>query len=269
LIDSLRTDLGELLLLDGGDYAHPTQSHEDRENWFILHAMGEMGYDAMTLGELELYRGVDYVRSIIDSTQVPITLANARFSASQEPIGERFLIREMRGVKLGIIGLIGADFGEGKQKFTELGFDVDDPFETADKLVPQVKKEVDLVVLLAHMASADAFQLPRAVPGIDVIIFGHYPGTVSPTQVNGALVVRPGQRGQYLGKTQLVLNPENQLVSYSGKAEILDIEIINEHRQIADELNALKQALVSQQPAAVQGGRPESKTVAPPDTSGS
>jgi 2',3'-cyclic-nucleotide 2'-phosphodiesterase (5'-nucleotidase family) len=263
LIDSLKADLGEVLLLDGGDYAHHSQSHDERVNWFILRAMGRMGYDAMTLGELELYRGVDYVRSIIDSTQVPITLANGRFSASQAPIGEEFILLEVKGMTVGLIGLIGQDFGEGREKFAELGFDVADPFETAADLVPKVKKKADIVVVLAHMASADAFQLPKAVPGIDVIIFGHYPGTVAPSQVSGAVVVRPGQRGQYLGETRLVLSPENKIVSYSGQAVIIDISIIPEDPEIAAELNALKQAMVSDPEAGRAGGVPASKTAGP------
>ena len=65
--------------MDAGDYAHPTQTHEDRENWFVLRTMGEMHYDAMTLGELELLRGPSYVKSIIDSTKVPLALANVRW----------------------------------------------------------------------------------------------------------------------------------------------------------------------------------------------
>jgi len=232
-----------VLLVDAGDYAHPTQTHEDRENWFVLRTMGEMHYDAMTLGELELLRGPSYVKSIIDSTKVPITLANVRLKGAKQPIAEEFLIRQVKGVTCGIIGLMGQDFGEGKQKFVELGFEVDDPFMTAAKLVPEVRKKADLVIVLAHLGSADAFQLPKAVPGIDVIVFGHYPGTVAPTQVEGALTVRPGQRGQYLGETRMVVNPENKVVSYSGEAVALDVKVVGEDPKISAELRALKLAI--------------------------
>jgi 2',3'-cyclic-nucleotide 2'-phosphodiesterase (5'-nucleotidase family) len=233
----------EVLLVDAGDYAHPDLKHEDRENWFILHAMGEMHYDAMTLGELELLRGRDYVQSIIDSTKVPMTVANVRFKGAKEPIAEPYLIRQVKGVTCGIIGLVGQDFGEGKQKFVELGYEVDDPFMVAAKLVPEVRKKADLVIVLAHLGSADAFQLPKAVPGIDVIVFGHYPGTVAPTQVEGALTVRPGQRGQYMGETRMVVTPENKVASYSGEAVALDVKVVGENAQIAAELRALKLAI--------------------------
>jgi 2',3'-cyclic-nucleotide 2'-phosphodiesterase (5'-nucleotidase family) len=238
-----------VLLVDAGDYAHPTQTHEDRENWFVLRTMGEMRYDAMTLGELELLRGPSYVQSIIDSTKVPITLANVRFKGAKKPLGQEFLLREVKGVTCGILGLMGQDFGEGKQKFVELGYEVDDPFMVASKLVPELRKKADLVIVLAHLGSADAFQLPKAVPGIDVIVFGHYPGTVAPTQVEGALTVRPGQRGQYMGETRVVVNPENKVVSYSGEAVALDVKVVGEDPKIAAELRALKLA-IGDKPAA-------------------
>ncbi|MGD8397140.1 MAG: multiheme c-type cytochrome [Candidatus Eiseniibacteriota bacterium] len=197
---------------------HPNTRHEDAYNWFVLEAMGTMDYDAMTLGELELYRGVEYVERIIADSKVPITLANVTFTGSGERIGEEYLIREVDGVKIAITGLLGQDFGEGVEKFEELGFTVADPFQVANELVPRLDEMADLVLVMAHMGSADTFQLPKQVPGIDLLVFGHYPGTVASTQVEGAVTIRSGQRGQYLGETRIVVNPEDEIVSYVGKA---------------------------------------------------
>jgi 2',3'-cyclic-nucleotide 2'-phosphodiesterase (5'-nucleotidase family) len=247
------------LLIDAGDYVHANATLGNRENWFILRSMGTMGYDAMMLGDLELSRGADYVKSIIDSTKVPIALANVRFAGSNEPVGKRFVMREVNGVSCGIIGLVGTDFGSGKDMFKSHGFDVEDPFDVAAKLVPEVRKQVDLVIVLAHLGSADAFQLPKAVPGIDVVIFGHYPGVVAPTQVEGALTVRSGQRGQYLGETRIVVNPENKVVSYSGQAVELDVKKISENPAIAEELKVIKE-LIKKDKAAKAPGAPAGET---------
>ena len=244
--------------MDGGDYSHPTIGHEERENWLVLRGMGAMRYDAITLGELELARGVDYVQSIIDSTRVPIVLANVRFAKSKQPVGQRFVIRSMGDVSYGIIGLLGQDFGDGKDKFTDLGFVIDDPFEVAAKVVPEVRKKVDVVVVLAHLGSADALQLPKAVPGIDMVVFGHYPGTVAPTQVGGAVTVRPGQRGQYIGQTRIVINPESKVVSYSGEAVALEVKSINENPVLAAERRELKLALEAE--AKLPGATPKKPT---------
>ena len=149
------------------------------------------------------------------------------------------MVRKVGDVTYGIIGLIGKDFGEGASKFEELGFTIEDPFETATRLVPEAKKTADFVVVLAHLGSADAFQLPKAVPGIDVVVFGHYPGTVAPTMVEGAVTIRPGQRGQYIGETRLVVNPEKRVVSASGSAVAVDTKTLREDPTTLAELRDL------------------------------
>jgi 2',3'-cyclic-nucleotide 2'-phosphodiesterase (5'-nucleotidase family) len=242
-VDSMRSKSGPLLLVDAGDYSDPTATGSGEENWFILRAMGRMHYDAMTLGELELYRGTDYVQSILDSTQVPVTLANAKFTKTKAPVGKEFLLSKVDGVTYGIIGLVGKDFGEGADKFTTAGFTVEDPFDTAARLVPVVKKQADLVVVLAHLGSADALQLPKAVPGIDVVVFGHYPGITAATQVEGAVTVRPGQRGMYIGETRLVVNPEHKIVSFTGESVPLDKDKIREDPTMLADLRGLMKSL--------------------------
>jgi 5'-nucleotidase / UDP-sugar diphosphatase len=245
-VDSMRAKSGPLLLVDAGDYVDPTTTSDTPENWFILNAMGRMGYNAMTLGELELYRGADYVKSILDSTRVPVTLANVKFTNGNTPVAKDFIITKVKDVTYGIIGLVGSDFGEGADKFTSAGFTVEDPFAAAARLVPVVKKQANVVVVLAHLGSADALQLPKAVPGIDVVIFGHYPGTTAATQVEGAVTVRPGQRGMYIGETHLVLNPENKIASYSGDTVPLDKAVIREDPQMLADLRQLMKSVGKQ-----------------------
>jgi 5'-nucleotidase len=259
LIDSLRAKKGDLLLVDAGDYCHPTLTHDDRENQLVLRSMNAMRYDAMTLGELEFNHGPAYVQSILDSARVPIALANVRFAKSKLPVGQRFVISKVGDVNYGIIGLLGQDFGEGKEKFGELGFIVDDPFEVAAKVVPEVKKQADLVVVLAHLASADALQLPRAVKGIDLVIFGHYPGMVAPTKMEDALVVRPGQRGQYIAETKIILNPENKIVSYSGETKSIEVKTVKENPAIAAQRQRVKEALAAEGKGAASDPNSEAR----------
>jgi 2',3'-cyclic-nucleotide 2'-phosphodiesterase (5'-nucleotidase family) len=240
LVDSLRARSGELLLIDAGDYIHPVHERGDQLNWFILETMGEMGYDAMTLGELELLRGADYVRSILDATRVPITLANARFADTGKPVGELFLIRQRLQVRCAVIGLISEEFSNQESSFNAVGFRVDDPVSVAAKLVPEVGADADLVVVLAHMVVEEATRLAEAVPGIDLIVLGHRPGTGAPIEVGETLLVKPGQRGQYVGETRIVLDPANEIVSYVGESVAVDVALITENSRVAGELEELE-----------------------------
>lgn len=241
-IDSMRSR-GPVLVVDAGDYSHPAPASAPQESWFILRAMGRMGYDAMTLGDLELARGADYVRAILDSTRVPVTLANATFAGSGEPVGEKFILKKVGGVTCGVIGLVGPDFGDGTAKLADLGFAIEDPVAAAKRLVPEVKARADVVVVLAHIAAAEAANLPQNVPGIDAVVLGHYPGTDALKEVAGAVVVRSGQRGQYVGETRIVMGADATVASFTGEAVAMDKKVIREDPQMLADLRALMQSL--------------------------
>jgi 2',3'-cyclic-nucleotide 2'-phosphodiesterase (5'-nucleotidase family) len=241
-VDSMRSR-EPLLLVDAGDYCQPALTQGEQENWFILRAMGRMGYDAMTLGEIELGRGAEYVQAILDSTRVPVTLANVSFTRSGKPVGEKFILARVGDVTYAIVGLIGPDFGEREAKLSDLGFTVEDPVVVAKRLVPELEAKADVVLVLAHLGAADAAELPKSVPGIDAVILGHYPGTDELKQVEGAVVIRPGQRGQYVAETRITLTSQNKVASFSGTAVAMDKKVIREDPQMLADLRGLMHAL--------------------------
>ena len=77
-------------------------------NRFLRHALSAMGYDALSLGELELERGARYVRALRDSVGIPVALANVRFRASGEPLGEPVRVRK-GDLECAVVGLFGPD----------------------------------------------------------------------------------------------------------------------------------------------------------------
>lgn len=241
-IDSMRSR-GPVLVVDAGDYSHPAATAAAQEDWFILRAMDRMRYDAMTLGELELARGADYVRAILDSTRVPVTLANVTFAGSGKPVGEKFILKKVGGVTCGVIGLVGPDLGDGAAKLADLGFAIEDPIAAAKRLVPEVKAKADVVVVLAHIPAADAAKLPESVPGIGAVILGHYPGTEAPTAIGGAVVIRSGQRGQYVGETRIAMGAGAKVASFEGEAVAMDKKVIREDPRMLADLRALMRSV--------------------------
>ena len=99
-----------------------------------------------------------------------------------------FLIREISGGKNEPSGLKVAFVGlTRKEPAPPAGLTITDPLEAARRAVPEAKQRADIVVLLAHMSTAEALLLARQVPGIDVIITG-----------NGEIFTPPIETGQTL-----------------------------------------------------------------------
>jgi 2',3'-cyclic-nucleotide 2'-phosphodiesterase (5'-nucleotidase family) len=158
-------------------------------------------------------------------------------------VGEKFILARVGDVTYAIVGLIGPDFGEREAKLSDLGFTVEDPVVVAKRLVPELEAKADVVLVLAHLGAADAAELPKSVPGIDAIILGHYPGTDELKQVEGAVVIRPGQRGQYVAETRITLTSQNKVASFSGTAVAMDKKVIREDPQMLADLRGLMHAL--------------------------
>jgi hypothetical protein len=69
------------------------------------------------------------------------------------------------------------------------GFKIADPLEAARRVVPEARREADLVIVLAHLSVADSARLAREVKGIDAIISGN-------SQANEQLFTLPLRMGQ-------------------------------------------------------------------------
>ena len=266
LVDSLRRASGPAVLFDAGDHTHPEGERDERLNSFIRWAMDSMGYDAMTLGELELGRGAAYVQSILDSTRTPVTLANVRFRSTGKPVGERSLLVRRDATTCGVLGLVGPDLlPTGVDTLAGGGFEVADPVATARELVPELRAKADFVVVLAHLAPGAGRVLGEQVPGVDLVILGHERGPLpaaapaetaetagtAGTTGTAAATAASGERGQWLSRTRL-----ERVAGSSPELEVAGDVIpltLRDHRPRADitaALDALHRTMNAERRAA-------------------
>ena len=181
------------LLVDGGDaIAGSNTAFHFKEP--VLVRMKELGYHAMAMGNREFH----YIRSIMkwrrDETGFPILSANLfDMTGKSDGIIAPFLIKEIKGLKVALIGLTvqilpPGCFWEKIMKFKFL-----DPLETAEKYISQVKETADLIFILSHLGKDVDIKLAKKLPSIDVIIGGHsHTSLDSPLKINNTLIVQAG-----------------------------------------------------------------------------
>jgi 2',3'-cyclic-nucleotide 2'-phosphodiesterase (5'-nucleotidase family) len=236
LADSIRALGRPVLLLDAGDHTHPAPEWDERLNQFQRQAMAQMGYDAITLGELELERGAAYVRAILDSTAVPITLANVRFRSTGKPLGQPVVTVTRGRIRSAVIGLLAPELAADSAAAAD--FTVDDPVATARTLVPELRRQAELVIVLAHLSPAAARALPEQVPGIDVVVLGHERNPLAPAKLGSAVTLTSGERGQWLAYAQLAVPKTGGVADFTGGVIPL---ILNQVRERADLATALRE----------------------------
>jgi len=72
-----------------------------------------------------------------------------------------------RPIRIAFVGI------SDDQKPPVAGLKVQDTVETARRMVPQAKREADLVVVLAHASNELASRIAREAPGVDAVIAGN------------------------------------------------------------------------------------------------
>jgi 2',3'-cyclic-nucleotide 2'-phosphodiesterase (5'-nucleotidase family) len=137
-----------------------------------------------------------------------------------------YVIRTTRsGIRVAIFGLLTKDFSRIAPVRANEGVAVGDPIKVARLLVPELRRQADLVVALSHMGvDADSVLVSR-VSGIDVVIGGHsHTALHDPIRVfnglnengwNGSAIAQAGSRGQYLGRTVIYFDGHHP-IRFSG-----------------------------------------------------
>jgi 2',3'-cyclic-nucleotide 2'-phosphodiesterase (5'-nucleotidase family) len=127
-----------------------------------------------------------------------------------------FLIKEVKGprikgkknsIKLGFLGLA----EPLRPNSGMIDITVRNMFETARKFVPQLRKQCDVLIILAHAEREGAVQLAKENPEADIIIAGNAEGLYKPREVGKTLVLSAAPGNTQEGDLRLFLSPEGHI----------------------------------------------------------
>lgn len=213
-----------MLLLDsgdsifrGGDWA--TVPDPD-QGALLVEAMNAMGYEAIALGERELYAPFDTVQARFQQTQFPILSANIDVTGTL-PNVRPYLLRQIQGHTIAIIGVTSETV---VRQLEALGLDlaVQDPIEAVSRAVSEAGQYADIIILLSNADRPSAEALAQAVPGIDAIV-GIYEGEQrDPVAIPGGdphrqvILHASGIQGMYLGILTLRFDAQAEVTSFEG-----------------------------------------------------
>jgi len=245
LIDTLRAETPDLLLLDAGNWSDRSKTSGQLKADFIFRMMKRMGYDAVTLGERELAESsIDHYRELAGDDGPAVLMSNVGRgkapTTAAESIGDGLLVREVNGVKVGTFSLV---HDQVVERVKEDGSIVaDDVFTSAERLTRELTDQgAEIIVCMAQMELTFADSVVRRVPEIDVCVLGHRGGLRrTHSLVNDTVMMRVGSRGQYLGWVDLVVDPAGKFVEFDGKSVTIDVDKYPMDQEIAVLVNELQ-----------------------------
>lgn len=225
------------LLLSAGDVNTGVPESDFTEGKPDFEAMNLMGYDAMTVGNHDLDRGLSLLEKQKTWAKFPFLTANIKSKTSVKEPWEASVLIEKNGIRIGIIGvttdqLLNLILTEHAQKLS-----VHNPKTSTRKEIQKLKQQgVDLILVLSHLGVAesglglhqyvtnDDRKLARSLPEIDLIVGGHSHTFLDSGILEGdALIVQAGYRGDFLGKAEIFWNPKEKKV-VSKKASLIEVD---------------------------------------------
>ncbi len=213
LIQKIRLEEENVLLLDAGDIFQGTPYFNMFGGVIEMKVMSKMGYDAATMGNHDFDGGMDGFLKAKEYADFPFLCSNYDFSATiLKNQTQDSLIKEIGGLKVGIFG-IGVEL-KGLVPDDKFGDTVYlDPISSANRVALELKKKgCDLIICLSHLGyqyesdKISDLKLAAATKNIHLIIGGHtHTFLEKPTEVKNSegqivLVNQVGWGGIHLGR---------------------------------------------------------------------
>ncbi len=219
VIQQLRAAEPDALLLHAGDLFDGDLFFNADGAVHELKMMNQLGFDAMVLGNHDLFYGTDVLAASLaagnPAGKMAVLSANLVFPDGGSPLAALVrpsIIKDVRGVKVGIFGAtLPWDPFENPAPAHLVGSDgdVEALFATMAAQVATLRASgADVVICLSHLGANVDEQLAAALHaagvGVDAIVGGHDHNVVLET-VDGTVIVHPGEYYRNVGRLTLKL----------------------------------------------------------------
>jgi 2',3'-cyclic-nucleotide 2'-phosphodiesterase/3'-nucleotidase len=239
LRNALRACLDEpanSLFLGNGDDLSPVLNGVRTDGRHTIDAFNAARIDADTYGFNELHvlsedgapsaEDLARLRELVAASRFGWVSANVRDGRHPDEVfafeqgARRWIIEDLRGVRIGITGAVSAWAAPGIPALPpglEASMRVLDPVQAVRETVPRMRAAgAQVVVLLSHMSARDTRRVVRSVEGIDVALGTHLGEPTEQEEViDGTIVAIAGpDEMQALGQLDLLLR-HGQIVAHT------------------------------------------------------
>ncbi|GAA4818477.1 metallophosphatase [Litoribaculum gwangyangense] len=236
LIESIRKENPNTLLLDAGDIFQGTPYFNYYGGELEFKLMSKLKYDASTIGNHDFDNGIDGLYAQLPHAEFEFLSANYDFSNTvMDTHTKPYKIFKKDGIKIGVFGLgIELNGLVDPALFKETKYL--DPIEITQDITSALKEEeqCDLIICLSHLGyhyrdnknKISDLKLAAGTKNIDLIIGGHThtflqkPTVVKNVVGKNMLVNQVGCYGLYLGKIDFYFDA-NKNKSASGTSIIV------------------------------------------------
>ncbi|RMC49532.1 bifunctional UDP-sugar hydrolase/5'-nucleotidase [Lactobacillus sp. ESL0228] len=228
-LQGLKQKYPNSLLMDSGDFfvGNPLTTFfcDELPISPLVEYANKVGFDVMVPGNHDFDHGVRYLKEQVKHLTADYVCCNA-FSDNDELLFPPFSIKEVAGIKVGVIGLLTSRMSMISDYDVTSGLIVKEALPELQKQVAILRDQVDLVLVGYHggierdltthneinyaTGEDETFKLVTNTPGIDGFSCGHQ-HRVNHGQLGQTLVVQGGYRGNYFGHMAFEFNEQKEI----------------------------------------------------------
>ncbi len=240
VINSIRAERPDALLLDGGDTWHGSYTCYHSEGQDMVNVMNALKPDAMTF-HWEFTLGGDRVRDIVADLPFAALGQNIFDSEWNEPTEDfaPYKFFERGGVKIAVIGQAFPylPIANPRWMFPEYSFGIRD--ERMQEMVDEVRgMGAELVVVLSHNGFDVDKQMAGRVQGIDVILSGHtHDALPEPVLVGETIIIASGSNGKFVSRVDLDVR-DGRMMGFRHKLIPIFSDVIAPDAEVAAVIDA-------------------------------
>ncbi|MES0863166.1 thiosulfohydrolase SoxB [Ruegeria sp. SCPT10] len=206
VINAIRADRPDALLLDGGDTWHGSYTCYQTAGQDMVNVMNALKPDAMTF-HWEFTLGSDRVNEIVEGLPFSALGQNIFDAEWDEPaeLFQPYKLFDRGGAKVAVIGQAFPymPIANPGWMFPEYSFGIRD--ENMQAMVDEVRDAgADVVVVLSHNGFDVDKKMAGRVQGIDVILSGHtHDALPEPVLVGKTHIIASGSNGKFVSRVDL------------------------------------------------------------------
>ena len=235
LFNRLRSERpDELLFIDGGDTIQGSGPAAWSEGKVVVEPMNALGLDVAIPGNWSVAYGAEAWKARTSEFNYSMVAANMRDKKNGELLFAPYLVKEVNGIRIGIIGFTEPDIPTRQPPHMSEGL----AFQAREVLPPLVRElrsghQVDLVVLATHIGLPKAIGLADTLEGVDIILSADtHERTYEPIVRGDTWVVEAGAFGSLVGVLNIELDAESQIVDRKWRLIELRPELFPEDPEV-------------------------------------
>jgi sulfur-oxidizing protein SoxB len=235
VINAIRADRPDALLLDGGDTWHGSYTCYHTEGQDMVNVMNALNPDAMTF-HWEFTLGSERVQEIVENLPFAALGQNIFDAEWDEPteLFPPYKMFERGGTKIAVIGQAFPymPIANPGWMFPEYSFGIRD--ERMQEMVDEVRDMgAEVVVVLSHNGFDVDKKMASRLSGIDVILSGHtHDALPEPVLVNETIIVASGSNGKFVSRVDLDVR-DGRMMGFKHKLIPIFSDVITPDAQVA------------------------------------